>query len=182
MPVAVRGNPNQFADLCGWSSAFLDLAGCAGSAAGYFLPMISVERVIKTTPQRVWDVLADGWLYPLWVVGASRMREVDETWPEVGSKLHHSVGVWPALLDDDTEVTASEPLQLIALRARGWPAGEADVQLTLSVQGAETRVVIEEDIVSGPGKLVPLPLRAPGVKWRNIETLRRLAFIAERRP
>ena len=23
-------------------------------------------------------MLADGWLYPLWVVGASRMREVDD--------------------------------------------------------------------------------------------------------
>ena len=36
------------------------------------------ERRIGTTPERVWDVLADGWLYPLWVVGASRMREVDD--------------------------------------------------------------------------------------------------------
>ena len=73
--------------------------------AGYGPDMISVERVIKTTPQRVWDVLADGWLYPLWVVGASRMREVDDSWPAVGAQLHHSVGVWPALLDDNTEVT-----------------------------------------------------------------------------
>ncbi len=143
--------------------------------------MISVERVVHTTPQRVWDVLADGWLYPLWVVGASRMREVDDSWPAVGSKLHHSVGAWPALLDDDTEVTASEPLQLLALRARAWPFGEAAVRLTLHVHGADTRVVIEEDAVSGPGRLVPKPVRAPGLKWRNVETLRRLAFIAERR-
>ena len=83
--------------------------------------MISVERLVKTTPQRVWDVLADGWLYPLWVVGASRMRDVDDAWPAVGSKLHHSVGAWPALLDDDTEVTESEPLK----RARPPGAGLA---------------------------------------------------------
>jgi uncharacterized protein YndB with AHSA1/START domain len=143
--------------------------------------MISVERVIKTTPERVWDVLCDGWLYPVWVVGASRMREVDESWPEVGSKLHHSVGAWPALIDDDTEVTDAEPLQLLELRARAWPVGEALVRLHLHVQGADTRVVIEEDAVSGPGRLVPAPLRAPGLMWRNTETLRRLAFIAERR-
>jgi uncharacterized protein YndB with AHSA1/START domain len=143
--------------------------------------MISVERVIKTTPERVWDVLSDGWLYPLWVVGASRMREVDDSWPAVGAKLHHSVGVWPALLDDNTEVTDSEPLQMLELRARAWPFGEALVRLHLHVQGAETRVVIEEDAVSGPGTLVPKAVRGPGLKWRNVETLRRLAFIAERR-
>ncbi len=145
--------------------------------------MISVERVLKTTPQRVWDVLADGWLYPLWVVGASRMRDVEDHWPAVGSKLHHSVGAWPALLNDDTEVTEVDPLHKLALRARAWPfAGEAAVVLTLSPQGADTRVVLEEDAVSGPGKLVPLPVRAPGIKWRNTESLRRLAFIAENRP
>jgi uncharacterized protein YndB with AHSA1/START domain len=144
--------------------------------------MISVERVIKTTPQRVWDVLADGWLYPLWVVGASRMREVDAGWPAVGSKIHHSVGAWPALIDDDTEVTDADPLRMLALRAKAWPfLGEAAVVLHLSEQGASTRVVIEEDAVSGPGKLVPQPMRAPGLKWRNVETLRRLAFVAERR-
>ena len=150
--------------------------------AGYVPIMISVERIVKTTPQRVWDVLSDGWLYPLWVVGASRMREVDDNWPAVGSKLHHSVGVWPALLDDDTEVTDSEPLRLLALRARAWPFGEAAVRLRLAEYGGGTRVVIEEDAVSGPGKLVPQPARAPGLKWRNVETLRRLAYIAERRP
>jgi uncharacterized protein YndB with AHSA1/START domain len=145
--------------------------------------MITVERIIKTTPQRVWDVLEDGWLYPLWVVGASRMRDVDDAWPAVGTKLHHSVGVWPGLIDDDTEVTDVEPLRMLELRAKGWPLlGEAQVRLHLSEQGAGTRVVMEEDAVSGPGKLVPKPARAPGIKWRNVESLRRLAFIAERRP
>ena len=143
--------------------------------------MISVERIVKTTPERVWDVLSDGWLYPLWVVGASRMREVDDSWPSVGSKLHHSVGVWPALLDDNTEVTDCEKLRMLALRARAWPFGEAQVILRLNEYGGGTRVVIEEDAVSGPGKLVPQPARAPGLKWRNVETLRRLAYIAERR-
>ena len=35
-------------------------------------------RAVDATPDQVWQVLADGWLYPLWVVGASRMRDVDE--------------------------------------------------------------------------------------------------------
>lgn len=51
--------------------------------------------VINASTDDVWSVLSDGWLYPLWVVGASRMRDVDEDWPAVGSRIHHSVGVWP---------------------------------------------------------------------------------------
>jgi len=143
----------------------------------------TVERVLNTTPQRVWDVLADGWLYPLWVVGASRMREVDSDWPTVGSRIHHSVGVWPLLIDDNTEITDAQPLRKLSLRAKAWPLlGEADVTLELSEQGAGTRVVMSEDAATGPGKLVPKPARAPGIIWRNTESLRRLAFLAERRP
>ena len=150
---------------------------------GTFTHMTTVERVIETTPQRVWDVLADGWLYPLWVVGATRMRDVDQDWPTVGSKIHHSVGVWPGVLNDDTEITESQPLKRLALRAKAWPfLGEADVSLELHEQGAGTRVVMTEDAATVPGTLVPKPLRAPAIQWRNTESLRRLAFIAERRP
>ena len=138
-------------------------------------------RVIRTTPDRVWDVLADGWLYPLWVVGATRMRAVDAGWPEVGTKLHHSVGVWPLVLDDNTEVLECDPGRHLRLRARGWPIGEAEVALTLSPSGAGTLVEIDEAAVAGPGKLVPEPVKGASIKVRNIETLRRLAFLAEGR-
>ena len=39
-------------------------------------------RVLQCTPEDVFRVLADGWLYPCWVVGASRMRKVEDTWPQ----------------------------------------------------------------------------------------------------
>jgi hypothetical protein len=139
-------------------------------------------RVIRTTPERVWDVLADGWTYPLWVVGASRIRDVDASWPEKGSLIHHSVGVWPALIDDNTEVLDVDPQQHIRLRARGWPIGEAEVVIELGPSGAHTEVVIREDAVAGPGKLVPEPFKGLSLKWRNTETLRRLAYLAENRP
>jgi uncharacterized protein YndB with AHSA1/START domain len=143
--------------------------------------MSSTSRVIKASPAAVWDVLADGWLYPLWVVGASRMREVESSWPEVGSKLHHSVGAWPVLIDDNTEVTDSLPSELLALRGRGWPAGEVDVAISLRPVDGGTEVVIEEDAAAGPGVLIPKPIRGVTFRWRNVETLRRLAYIAERR-
>ncbi len=145
--------------------------------------MSTNERLVDAPPEKVWEVLADGWLYPLWVVGATRMREVDADWPQPGARLHHSVGAWPLVLDDTTSVTASEPGVRLELRARAWPSGEAGVTITLEPEddGTRTRIRIEEDAVRGPGRLVPAPVRHLQLAWRNVETLRRLAYIAERR-
>ncbi len=126
-------------------------------------------------------MLADGWLYPLWVVGATRMRDVDDTWPQVGSRLHHSVGTWPLVVDDETESVECRPESLLVLHAHAWPAGRADVTLRLQPVGMDTEVVMEENAASGPGALVPRPLQDPLLHWRNTEALRRLAFLAERR-
>jgi uncharacterized protein YndB with AHSA1/START domain len=143
--------------------------------------MATNTREIKTVPDKVWAVLADGWLYPLWVVGATRMRDVDASWPQTGAKIHHSAGVWPAVIDDNTEVLECDPGRMLRLRARGWPLGEAEVQITLSPAGANTLVEIAEKTVSGPGAMIPPPVESVLMKWRNSETLRRLAFVAENR-
>lgn len=144
--------------------------------------MSTHRRTIHASVDQVWEVLSDGWLYPLFVVGASRMRGVDEGWPAPGTELHHSVGVWPALIDDSTTVVSSDPPTRLSLRARAWPTGEADVTFRLEPRGAgETEVVIEEDAAAGPAKLIPPLVRDPLLTWRNSETLRRLAFIAEGR-
>ncbi|CAN5138746.1 SRPBCC family protein [soil metagenome] len=141
------------------------------------------SREMTADTQHVWEVLSDGWLYPLWVVGASRMREVDDAWPAVGAQLHHSVGSWPLLLDDTTEVKACDPGVRLVVQARAWPSGEAEVTLTLRSLGpGRTEVEIREQAVSGPGRLVPRLLQDPPLAWRNVETLRRLAFIVENRP
>ncbi|WP_457188380.1 SRPBCC family protein [Nocardioides sp. P5_E3] len=143
--------------------------------------MSTTTRSVSATPEQVWEVLADGWLYPLFVVGASRMRDVDESWPAVGSKLHHSVGTWPLLIDDTTEVVEVEEGKRVLLLARGWPAGQAHVDISLQPDGDATVVTIVEDATAGPGLLVPKPLRDVQLHWRNIETLRRLAFVVEGR-
>ena len=132
-------------------------------------------------PADVWAVLADGWLYALWVVGAARMREVDDTWPQVDARLHHSVGTWPMLVDDTTSVVEVEPGRRLLLRVRAWPAGEAEVELRLDATGGGTAVTMVEDAVSGPGAWVPRPLRGPMLRWRNLEALRRLALLVENR-
>jgi len=126
-------------------------------------------------------VLSDGWLYPLWVVGASRIRDVDDGWPAEGRKLHHSFGVWPLVIDDTTEVIEIQPDQRIVLEARGWPVGTARVEITVQPDGNGSLVSIAEDVSSGPGQLVPQPVRVAAMDLRNKETLRRLAYLAEGR-
>lgn len=144
--------------------------------------MATVSQTVTAPIDRVWNVLSDGWLYPLWVVGAARIRDVDPSWPKVGSRIHHSVGLWPVLIDDNTEVLEVEPGTVIRLRARAWILGEANVRITLAESGGGTEVSLAEEPVSGPGKWIPAPLLAGGLTQRNIETLRRLAYIAESRP
>jgi hypothetical protein len=109
------------------------------------------------------------------------MRDVEEEWPAVGSRLHHSVGVWPLVVDDDTEVVDAVEGRMLKLQARAWPSGEAEVTIRVEDNGAGSEVVIEEDLVTGPGRLVPRPLRSMVLQFRNRETLRRLAWLAERR-
>jgi hypothetical protein len=132
------------------------------------------------TPAEVWAVLADGWSYAGWVVGASRIRSVEQGWPAVGSRIHHSAGSWPLLLNDQTRVLDSQPDRRLVLQAAGWPFGEATVDLRLepTVQGC--RIVMREDVTKGPGRVVPKPLRQLALKPRNRESLRRLALLAER--
>jgi hypothetical protein len=144
--------------------------------------MVAVRREIQAPVEAVWSVLADGWLYPSWVVGASRMRAVDAEWPAAGSELHHSVGGWPVLLNDTTRVVTASPQRELLLRGRARPMGEAEIRLVLEPAGdAGCTVVMEEDLVAGPPSFLPAPLRAAMIGPRNVETLRRLAYLAEGR-
>jgi uncharacterized protein YndB with AHSA1/START domain len=140
--------------------------------------MSTVTKVFNSPAAEVWKVIANGWLYSGWVVGASRIRAVDAHWPEAGSRLHHSVGTWPLVIDDSTRVTAVEPGRSLELLARGWPVGEAKVAITLEDQGTQCRVTMAEDAVRGPGKMVPKILRDRLIGMRNRETLDRLELMA----
>jgi uncharacterized protein YndB with AHSA1/START domain len=143
--------------------------------------MVETRRVTAAAPDAVWQVLADGWTYPVWVVGAVRMRAVDASFPAPGATLHHSVGAWPLLLNDTTTVQSAQPGRELVLRARGRPTGEVEVHLLLEpTADGGCEVVMREDVVAGPALLVPPPLRALLIGTRNEESLRRLALLAER--
>jgi hypothetical protein len=141
----------------------------------------TVQLSMAGDPDRVWQILSDGWLYPVWVVGATHMRDVDETWPQVGARLHHQVGAWPFALSDTTEVIESEPPRLLRLLGRAWPAGEVHIDLTIEPHSDGALVTMAEAPVRGPARVLDNPLQRKLLMARNRESLTRLAAIVENR-
>jgi hypothetical protein len=133
------------------------------------------------SPEDVFDVLTDGWSYATWVVGAARIREVDQDWPDPGSRIHHSVGAWPLLVSDNTEVEEVDAPNRLQLRVKVWPSGEGRVIVTCEPHEEGTLVVMEEYAVSGPAAVVPQVVQDAMLHPRNVEALRRLGYLAESR-
>jgi hypothetical protein len=109
------------------------------------------------------------------------VRAVEPDFPAAGTRIHHSSGLWPLLLKDETRVERCEPPNRLVLLARGRPWGEARVDLTMTAEDGGTLVRLEETPVSGPGGWLHNPLTEALLKARNVEALARLAAMAEHR-
>ena len=146
--------------------------------------MSVTRRRARCSAEDVFRVLSDGWSYAAWVVGAARVRAVSDDWPMEGATIHHSVGLWPVVLDDTTTVVACTPPHHLLLRGRAWPAGEADIDITVTDDEGDTAgclITMREAAVRGPATLLPKPIENVSLHVRNIETLKRLVPLAERR-
>lgn len=141
---------------------------------------LTTLRDVSAPRQAVWDVMANGWTYTQWVVGNSRTRAVDSNWPEPGSAIKHSVGVWPLVINDKTEVESCTPGAELVLKARvGW-FGAARITLRLSDTPDGCRIEMIEVPVTGPARLLPDRIALAAVYPRNRECLWRLGALAER--
>jgi uncharacterized protein YndB with AHSA1/START domain len=137
-------------------------------------------KELPVTPDRVWQILADGRQYADWVVGASHVRDVEPTWPAVGSRFHHTVGIWPFHLRDTTAVEECEVGHRLVLEARARPFGRARVEIALEEIPTGTRVVLSEEARSPSIARWSNPVLAPLIHVRNVEALRRLAALCEK--
>jgi uncharacterized protein YndB with AHSA1/START domain len=138
------------------------------------------ECSIDAAPERVFSVLADAHSYEHWVVGAQAVRHADAAWPDVDSRLYHSIGIGPVRLKDNTRVIESDPPSYLRLEARGRPFGIAQVEFDVVAEQGGSRVRLREYVVR-PRYLAALnPLFGPLVRLRNAETLRRLTKVVMR--
>lgn len=145
--------------------------------------MAEVSGHIAAPPEQVWATLADGWLYSAWVVGTSKIRAVDPGFPAVGTKIHHAFGLWPLLVQDETEILECSPTQRLVLQARGRPMGEATTAIDLTPADGGTAIRFAETPTKGPGAWVHNPLADAFLAKRLRECLARLASLVEgRRP
>jgi hypothetical protein len=128
---------------------------------------------------RIWELLADGSRYADWVVGASHVRDVEAAWPAVGSKFHHTVGVWPFHLRDETVVEVCELGRRLVLEARARPFGRVRVEIVLEDIPTGTRVVMYEEAQSPAAARWGNPVLTPLIHVRNVEALRRLAALCD---
>ncbi|MFI9009377.1 SRPBCC family protein [Actinosynnema sp. NPDC053489] len=142
--------------------------------------MIEVRWAVPTSVERVFAVLADGWSYAGWVVGAAHIREVDPGWPGTGTRIHHSIGAWPVAVKDVTKVLDVDPPRMLELEARLWPLGAARIRFELEPTADGTLVTMREEAVKGPAALLPEAVQSLYLVPRNRETLRRLADLATR--
>jgi uncharacterized protein YndB with AHSA1/START domain len=103
------------------------------------------ETEVAAPPDRVFDAIADARTYPEWLVGAKRIRHVDDSWPEPGSRFHHTVGIGFMTVKDATTVMAIDRPHRLELEAGVGPLGAAHVRFTVESSEGGSRVTVEEE-------------------------------------
>ena len=118
---------------------------------------------------------------PRWVLGARRIRSVDASWPDEGSRFHHAIGNAAGELHDSSKVLERDRPHRIVLEVRFRPTGVARVTIETAESQEGTEVVLEEHPERGPFALLPRVVTDPMLWVRNLVSLQRLRHEIERR-
>ncbi len=98
-------------------------------------------------------------------------RIADDRDTSVGTAIKHSIGVWPAVVDDETASLECLPERELVLLANIGPVGGAKVTLRLSDTADGCRVGMSEVPATGPMSLAPDRLAQMAMNVRNRECL-----------
>jgi hypothetical protein len=140
--------------------------------------MSTTKKTTDIKPDAIWKVIANAQSYKDWVVGAKEVRDVTGNWPEVGSEIHHTVGVDDVGNKDVTVVLEAEENRHIKLKAHFRPLGVAEVTIDLIETATGTEIVMEEVMVDGAASHIPQVVNDVGLHPRNVKTLDLLAELA----
>lgn len=136
--------------------------------------MREVTTILPAPPEEAFRLLEDPSAFEDLVAGARRIRCFDPRWPEPGTLIHHTVGIPPLIVRDQTGVVEVEPPHRLLLDAHLWPFGTLSVEFVLEAHPDGTLLAVRETPQRGP-------LSWPGVSWvtqlgvtlRNKEICRR---------
>ena len=142
--------------------------------------MSTNKRFMPVPPSAVWDALSDTAAYGYWVVGSKVIRDADEGWPAPGAKIHHTVGLGPFEISDETECLEADAPRRLQLRAKGRPLGTAKVTLEMTPKAGGTVVSITENPDGAFRPLAFIPPLQLFTALRNAESLMRLEELAMR--
>jgi uncharacterized protein YndB with AHSA1/START domain len=130
-------------------------------------------------PEEVFDHITDPWEYPKWLLGASKMRRVDDSWPAVGSNFHHTVGWGPMKVSDRSEIVEIDPPRKLVLYVKATPLVQGKVTFTLEEVDGGTLLTLQEEPALPIGNLVR-PVLDPATHARNKRSLHQLADLMHR--
>src|SRR5579875_1724912 len=142
--------------------------------SGRVRSMATTSAQTAASPDEFFAVLANAENYGDWVVGSDTIRDVDPTWPKVGSRFHHRVGIGPLKVNDHTEVIDVQAPHRLVMHARARPLGTAKVTMLLAERDGGTHVTMIEVAGDSLSRLALNRLTDPLVHLRNVEALRRL--------
>ncbi|CAL9356374.1 hypothetical protein SUDANB176_00580 [Streptomyces sp. enrichment culture] len=137
------------------------------------------HRLIRTSPQTVWDVLSDGSRYAEWVVGTSSSEPVRGQWPHLGAAIRYEVRVGPLCLANETVVRRCEPGEVLELEAKAGPLGTGRIAIEVRPWGDRCLVIVDEHPLRGAGGLVHNVAVEALIQLRHRAMLARLAKICE---
>lgn len=143
----------------------------------------SVTTTIDAPVARVFAVICDPRTFPDWLLGAQKIRKVDEAWPAPGSAFHHTVGAGPVHISDRTSVIEVNEPERLELRAHLGPMGSARVIFQLRAKDGMTEVELEEFPDGGVMRVLWSTLGraalALGIWGRNESSLQQLKAYIE---
>ncbi len=140
--------------------------------------MATVRTTLAATVSEVWEALVDARTYPHWLIGAQRIRRVDDGWPAPGTAFHHEVGLGgPLTIADRTRCVSLDPQRCLELDVRAGPLIHATVTFRLVPMAGGTEVSLEEHPIGVHRVLAPV--LAPLVAARNKGSLEKLGRVLE---
>ncbi|MFF2306074.1 SRPBCC family protein [Streptomyces sp. NPDC058128] len=137
------------------------------------------HRLMHATPDRVWEVLADGTRYADWVVGTSESRVACGLWPKLGSALEYTIRLGPWTAAGTTVVRRVDVPRELELEVDSGPLGTARVAIEVRPWGDEALVIMDEHPLRGIGGTLHNAAVDTLIQLRHRSMLARLANVVE---